>query len=186
MSIVDKAIQFATVSHANQTRKGSSIPYILHPLEAGAIAGRLSQQDGEVDQEVIAAAILHDVIEDSFVSRESLVEVFGERVTELVEAQSEDKTKSWEERKAKTIQDLKYNELKEVEIVILADKLANMRSIYKDYEVLGNELWGRFNETDKKKHEWYYSSIANNINILTNTKEYREYCELIMNVFGKY
>ena len=58
MNIIEKAIQFATKAHEGTCRKGTSLPYILHPLEAGAIAAQIAD-----DPEVIAASVLHDVVE---------------------------------------------------------------------------------------------------------------------------
>src|SRR5699024_11290328 len=101
--MIHKAIEFATVCHANQTRKGTDIPYILHCLEAGTIAANLTNNAGVIQEDVVAAAILHDTIEDSFVSYASLKEVFNEHIANLVESQSEDKSKTWLERKTATI-----------------------------------------------------------------------------------
>lgn len=68
--ILDRAILFATEAHRGAFRKGTRIPYILHPLEAAAIAATIT-----VDHEVLAAAVLHDVIEDTAVTEEELLDV---------------------------------------------------------------------------------------------------------------
>ena len=57
--MIDRAIAFATQAHEGQVRKGTSRPFILHPLEVGKIVASMTE-----DQEVISAAILHDTIED--------------------------------------------------------------------------------------------------------------------------
>lgn len=181
--MINQAIMFATACHANQHRKGTKIPYIIHPLEAGTIAASLSNKDGQVDQEIICAAILHDVCEDAYVTYETLYEMFGSNVANFVKHQSEDKSKSWQERKQHTINMLNNNQTKELEIVLLADKLSNMRSIRKDYNVMGDELWSRFNVTDKQKHKWYYESIAKSFKKITYTPEFKEYKLLIKEVF---
>lgn len=181
--MINKATQFAALCHANQTRKGTEIPYILHCLEAGTIAANMTNKEGKVDSDVVSAAILHDTIEDAHVSYESLKEVFNENIARLVQYQSEDKSKSWKDRKQATINFLKENKSKGVEIATLADKLSNMRSIHKDYEVEGEKLWGKFN-AGKEQQYWYYNSIATSMQQVNDTREYKEFTELITSVFG--
>lgn len=180
--LINKAIQFATESHANQTRKGTEIPYILHCLEAGTIAANLTNKDGSVDSDVVSAAILHDTIEDANVSYETLKEVFNENIANLVQSQSEDKTKAWIDRKKDTINFLKSNNSTGVEIATLADKLSNMRSIYRDYGVLNEKLWDKFN-AGKESQYWYYKSIAESFSKVRDTDEYREFRKLIEKTF---
>lgn len=181
--MLNKAIMFATACHANQTRKSTNTPYILHPMEAATIAASLSTKDGEVDQELICAAILHDVCEDAYIPHKTLDEMFGPKVTQLIIIQSEDKSKTWNERKQHTIDMLNSNLDKDVEIVLMADKLSNMRAIRRDHNAIGDELWTRFNVTDKEKHKWYYDSIAKSMKNITGTSEYKEYEQLIQEVF---
>ena len=101
--MVDKAITFATKAHEGQFRKGTKLPYIVHPLEVGVIVSRMTQ-----DKEVIAAAILHDTLEDcKEVTFSVLCQEFGERVAEIVRAESEEKGGTWNERKANTVRRLK-------------------------------------------------------------------------------
>lgn len=177
--IINQALELAIKAHEDQFRKGSKIPYIIHPMEAGVIAASLSMKNDQVDQEVVAAAILHDVIEDTDLTYQDLLNKFTEKVVRLVRLQSENKSKVWQERKEGTIELLKNNEDINFEIVTLADKLSNLRAIYRDYQILGDSLWERFNVKEKEKHKWYYSSIAENIKQLTDTREYIEYKELL-------
>lgn len=177
--MINQALEIARLAHEGQFRKGSKTPYILHPMEAGVIAASLSMKNNQVDEEVVAAAILHDVIEDTDLSYQDLSKDFNEKVMELIRLQSEDKSKSWQERKEKTIELLANNKDLNFEIVTLADKLSNLRSIYRDYHVLGDDLWQRFNVKEKAKHKWYYTSIAENIKQLKATREYKEYQELL-------
>lgn len=180
--MIHKAIQFATVCHQNQTRKGTDIPYILHCLEAGVIASHLTNEAGVIDEEVVAAAILHDTMEDAFVTYETLVELFNERVATLVQSQSEDKSKTWKERKEATIQFLKQNESRAVEIATLSDKLSNMRAIAKEYAVRGEAVWEKFN-AGKQEQKWYYTSLGQAFQHVTDTKEYVEYITLVQETF---
>ena len=143
--MINKAIEFATRAHAGQFRKGTRRPYIVHPIEVGDIVSTMTQ-----DEEIISAAVLHDTIEDcEGVSREILARKFSERVAGIVAQESEDKTKTWMERKSATIEHIR-NAPREVQMVGLADKLSNMRDIDRDYPVYGEELWNRFRMKDKK------------------------------------
>jgi len=95
--MINKAIMFATVAHESQKRKGTDIPYILHPMEAAVIVSQI-----KYDPDLICSALLHDVAEDSHMSYDSIAAMFNERVADLVFFQSEDKSKSWKERKQHT------------------------------------------------------------------------------------
>ncbi|MGN1093878.1 MAG: hypothetical protein ACI4SC_02745 [Candidatus Neoclostridium sp.] len=73
---------------------------------------------------------------------------------------------------------------KEEQIICLADKLSNMRAIYRDYISLGDILWERFNQKDKNEQFWYYGGIANKLTFLKDTTAYKEYEELLKYTFG--
>ncbi len=180
--MINRAIQFATACHANQTRKGTEFPYILHCLEAGIIAANLTNKNGTVDSDIVSASILHDTIEDAYVSYETLKEVFNENIANLVRSQSEDKSKKWIDRKQDTINFLQTNTSKGVEIATLADKLSNMRSIFKDYEVEKEKFWDKFNAGKELQH-WYYKSIAESLCQVRDTNEYKEYRDFIKKTF---
>ena len=102
--MIDKAAKFAERAHQGAHRKGTSIPYIVHPLETALIASMLTD-----DEEILAAALLHDTIEDTDVTYEELKREFGTRVADLVAAESEDKSKTWMERKGHTLAHLKLS-----------------------------------------------------------------------------
>ena len=122
--MIEKAIAFAAKAHEGQFRKGTSRPYIVHPLEVSEIVSQMTE-----DEEVIAAAVLHDTIEDcEGITEEVLRQEFGARVASMVVHESEDKTKSWKERKSATIEYLKHAP-RELQYIGLADKLSNIRDI---------------------------------------------------------
>jgi|LSQX01.3.fsa_nt_gb (p)ppGpp synthase/HD superfamily hydrolase len=177
--MIEKALIFATIAHEGQKRKGSDIPYILHPMEAGAIVLGI-----KYDEELITAAILHDIIEDTAFRSQDIEERFGKRVLELVTANSEDKSRSWEERKTATIQGLKNETDYGVLIVTLADKLSNMRQIHRDYYVMGEKLWERFNR-GYEEQKWYYGCLVDGLQALEGLPEYKEFKRLYEEVFGK-
>ncbi|WHY65006.1 HD domain-containing protein [Neobacillus sp. SuZ13] len=154
MNIVQKAINFAAVAHRNQTRKATNIPYISHPFAVGMLL-----QKEKCSDSVIAAGILHDTLEDTDTSYETLAEQFGEHIANLVRAASEpDKTLPWRVRKQHTIDMLKHLSIEEIQ-VITADKLHNLQSIKEDRKTIGEMVWERFNHGMKDQH-WYYDSIV--------------------------
>ena len=186
MELVSEAIAFAVKAHDGMRRKKSESPYILHPMEAAVIVGSMTD-----DQNLIAAAVLHDVVEDADITIEEVEAKFGKRVRELVEAETEDKradlppTETWRIRKEESLNVLKNTEDIAVLMVWLGDKLANMRSIYREFKVVGHAMWQRFNQKDPAAQAWYYQSIANLTERLSDTSAWHEYKALTDAVFGK-
>ena len=186
MELVSEAIAFAVKAHDGMRRKESQTPYILHPMEAAVIVSTMSD-----DQNLIAAAALHDVVEDAGVTIEEVEARFGRRVRELVEAETEDKradlppTATWRIRKEESLAVLKNTKDVGVLMVWLGDKLANMRSIYRDWKTEGDALWQRFNQKDAREQAWYYSSIVRLTERLSDTSAWLEYKTLTELVFGK-
>lgn len=183
MTLVSRAVEFAAKSHDGAVRKGTSIPYIVHPMEAAAIAASITD-----DPEILAAALLHDVIEDCGVSAETLCSLFGARVAEIVAAESEEKDdrprESWDRRKQTALDRLAACGRAE-KIVALADKLSNMRAIRRDYDMYGEALFFRFHQHDKRRHAWYYRGCAALMKSeLGDTAAYRELVGLIGYVFA--
>lgn len=184
MDILEKAIIFATEKHSGALRKGTNKPYIIHPLEAGAIAATMTD-----DREIIAAAVLHDTIEDTDTTEKELRCEFGERVTALVSSDSENKREerpageTWKIRKQETL-DYIETAKREEQIIVLADKLSNLRAIYRDQKALGDKFWLRFNQKDKREHGWYYCGVAKRLTTLFDTDAYEELKVLTEKVFG--
>ena len=165
--MIQKAAVFAAKAHEGMMRKGSRIPYIYHPMEVALIVAQMTD-----DPEVIAAAYLHDVLEDTSVTPEELERTFGGRVLSLVQAESEDKSLTWRERKANTVAHLKRAP-REVKLLTLGDKLSNMRSTARDYMVIGDEIWQRFNEK-RESHRWYLEGILDGLEELRELAQFQE------------
>lgn len=182
--LLDRAIIFAVQAHHNTERRGKGFPYIVHPLEAVEIVATITP-----DQELLAAAALHDTIEDTDVTVEQLREAFGERVAELVHAESDRFTEgvseadSWHDRKQAAIDRL-ANASHDAKIVAMGDKLSNMRAIARDYALKGDQLWQIFHVTDRASHEWHYRGLARSLSELSDTFAYKEFVSLINQVFG--
>jgi myo-inositol-1(or 4)-monophosphatase len=186
MELVSEAMAFAVKVHDGMRRKKSRLPYILHPMEAAVIVGSMTD-----DENVIAAAVLHDVVEDAGVRIEEIGEKFGARVQELVGSETEDKradlppADTWRIRKEESLAELSATTDICVLMVWLGDKLANMRSIYRDWKVEGDAMWQRFNQKDINEQAWYYRSIAELTKRLSETSAWLEYKTLTEIVFGK-
>lgn len=183
--LLDRAIVFAVKAHRGMGRKGKEFPYIVHPMEAVSIVATMTN-----DQELLAAAALHDTVEDTDVTLEMLRAEFGDHIAMLVDIESEDKQpevsaeESWHTRKQGAIDRL-ARAPHDAKVVALGDKLSNMRAIAHDYAELGDALWNRFNTSDPKEHEWYYRGLAEVLRELDETEAYREFESLINQVFTK-
>lgn len=181
---IHEAIYYAAKRHAGQVRKSTSIPYLVHPME---VMGILIENG--CDENVVIAGILHDVIEDTCedndtirdIVRNEIKEKFGGEVLAIVNCESEDKSKTWKERKQRTIDCLK-NESFEVQAVCCADKLSNIMSIYADRQKIGDKVFERFN-APKEELKWYYSGITESLN-LHGRKMFDEYKTYVEKVFG--
>ncbi|MBO4508774.1 MAG: bifunctional (p)ppGpp synthetase/guanosine-3',5'-bis(diphosphate) 3'-pyrophosphohydrolase [Spirochaetaceae bacterium] len=174
---IHEAINFAAIKHQNQKRKGTELPYFVHPMEVMQIL-----TENGCDEEVIIAGILHDTLEDTNTKPEEIEAKFGKSILDIVLTESEDKSKTWRERKQHTIDCLK-NDSMETKLVCCADKLSNIKSMYADLQNQGEKLWERFNAS-KDDIKWYYESIVNAISDLANYKMYQEIQETVKAVFG--
>ena len=186
MELVSEAVAFAVKAHDGMRRKKSESPYILHPMEAAVIVGTMTD-----DQNLIAAAALHDVVEDAGVTIEEVEERFGKRVRELVESETENKredlppAETWLIRKEETLAVLKNTDDMGILMLWIGDKLANMRAIYRDFKVEGVAMWQRFNQKDVNEQAWYYNTIVEYTSRLSHTSAWLEYKTLTELVFGK-
>ena len=181
-SLLDRAIIFAVKAHQGMERKGKSFPYIVHPMEAVCIVATMTN-----DQELLAAAALHDVIEDTDTTADDLRQEFGERVAMIVEAESDNKTEgtkaeTWRQRKLATLDRLKNASL-DIKIVALGDKLSNMRAIAHDHNILGDKLWNRFTVKDPVEHAWRYHALTEALSDLSDTEAYKEFRLLVNKTF---
>lgn len=184
-AFLDRAIIFAVKAHAGTERRGKGFPYIVHPMEAMEIVATMTP-----DQELLAAAALHDTVEDTSVTIEDIRAQFGDRVASLVQSESDvfiegkSEEDSWHERKQAAMDRLAAAS-HEAKMVALGDKLSNMRAIARDYAVQGDALWQLFHAKDPKDHEWHYRGLAQALKELSDTFAYKEFVSLINQVFAK-
>ena len=183
-TLLDRAIVFTVRAHAGTERRGKGFPYIVHPMEAMEIVATMTP-----DQELLAAAALHDTVEDTDVTVEQIREEFGERIASLVASESDtlpegvSEEDSWHARKQAAIDRLSHAS-HDAKIVALGDKLSNMRAIARDYAQQGDNLWNLFHAKDPKDHEWHYRGLAASLSELRDTFAYKEFENLINQVFA--
>ena len=181
--LLDRAIVFAVRAHAGTERRGKGFPYIVHPMEAVSIVATMTS-----DQELLAAAALHDTVEDTDVTIDELRSEFGDRVATLVEEESDSfqegvsEEESWHGRKQAAIDRLSKAS-REAKMVALGDKLSNMRAIARDFQMQGDGLWSLFHVTDRSEHEWHYRGLADALRDLSDTFAFQEFEHLINQVF---
>ena len=181
--LLDRAIVFAVRAHAGTERRGKGFPYIVHPMEAVEIVATMTS-----DQELLAAAVLHDTVEDTDTTVEQIRTEFGDRIASLVASESDtmpegvSEEDSWHARKQAAIDRL-ARASHDAKVVALGDKLSNMRAIARDYAQQGDALWNLFHVKDRKEHEWHYRGLAESLRELQDTFAYKEFEQLINQVF---
>ena len=175
-SLLDRAIMFAVRAHAGTERRGKGFPYIVHPMEAVSIAATITS-----DQEILAAAALHDTVEDTDVTVDQIRSEFGERIASLVAAETDAVMEGQSENDAI---DRLARVSSDAKIVAMGDKLSNMRAIARDYAVQGDALWNLFHVNDPREHEWHYRGLADALRDLKDTFAFQEFETLINQVFG--
>ncbi|MBK1990237.1 bifunctional (p)ppGpp synthetase/guanosine-3',5'-bis(diphosphate) 3'-pyrophosphohydrolase [Sphaerospermopsis aphanizomenoides BCCUSP55] len=153
-----QALTYAHELHATQKRKASDVPYITHLLGVASIALEYGANEDEA-----IAALLHDAIEDQggAATREEIRSRFGNTVTAIVDGCTDADTTPkppWRERKEKYIAHIPTVS-PSVLLVSAADKLHNVRSIIKDYRIINDAVWERF-QGGKEGTLWYYRSLA--------------------------
>ena len=178
------AIMFATERHAGQKRKGTDIDYICHPLEVAQI---LTEMHPEND-DLIIAGILHDLVEDKRAASEEILTKFGPHVANLVAAHTHPKDGDWVEQKRRANEELAEASF-EVKQLVLADKTSNLRSMYADYQEVGDQLWDRFNAGRSEQCTYYSDGLdaLEEMQYYENTRDaYWEATELFKDIFVKY
>jgi (p)ppGpp synthase/HD superfamily hydrolase len=192
---MSKAIEFASLAHAGEFRKGTTIPYIVHPLDVFSILLKNGSSE-----DLAIAGVLHDVLEDTTRTRKDIKKNFGDAVCSLVVGASEneeltkgisneEKKKSWKLRKTQKI-DTVRNSGRDLRLLICADKLANIRDLIEDQDRNGDAVWSKFNAS-KDQESWYYNEMASAMvapgkenSDISDTPVYHQLRRCIGEVFG--
>ncbi|MGD9853440.1 MAG: HD domain-containing protein [Planctomycetaceae bacterium] len=156
--LIERALRVAATHHQQQSRKGGAVPYITHPVAMALILQRF----GFDDDELLAAALLHDVVEDTDCTLDELAAQFPPAVVETVAALSERKRdesgapRPWRDRKLEHIEQIRSGPFA-ARVVALADKLHNLLSIQYDLAA-GEDVWSRFN-APRADVLWYHRAM---------------------------
>ncbi len=138
---IERAIVVTLAAHAGQLRRGSPVPYAVHPLHAAFMLARLG-----LSETAIQAALLHDVVEDCpSWTLARLESEFGAAVASIVEQLTEDKSRTWEQRKRAGIERV-ASMTPDALAVKAADKLHNLASLARELQHTQDvdEFWGRY------------------------------------------
>ncbi len=172
MDLITKATELAYRAHEGQVRKTDGVPYITHPV---AVAEILKQHG--FSEVVIAAALVHDVLEDTSVTQAELETELGGDVVSIVKAVSEDKSLVWEVRKEAYI-DSVVAASEDVKAISVADKIHNARSLIACYAVHGEATWSKFNRGRAQKI-WFERTLCNRLSVVWQHPLLDEYRELV-------
>lgn len=153
---IRQALRIAAKAHRNQTRKGSDIPYLVHPVAVALIL-----MEHTSDEATLAAALLHDVLEDArdVYSEEQMREDFGSVVTDTVKAVTKDDSiTDWRARNEDYLATLRASNNDRAMMVCAADKINNLTDTLEDYEARRPNTWAKFH-TGKEDQLWWYTAV---------------------------
>lgn len=175
--MIRQALLMACRAHAGQTRKDGK-PYIVHPVEVALELAR-----NGADEELICAGLLHDAIEDGGMRREELSQSLSPHVAALVAHESEDKSQSWEVRKNAALDALRVAG-REQQMLMCADKLANLRDMRQGLDEVGEAVWSRF-KRGRAQQAWLFHETAEALAPLKGLAMYEEFSALTEEIFPR-
>lgn len=143
--LLEKAFRMALQGHASQKRKGEDTPYITHPVGVALILARHG-----FDEEVIAAGLTHDLVEDTTYTEKDLREGLGDTVTDIVISVTNSATLPWKDKKEAYIVSVKEGSVG-AKAVSVADKIHNAESLIARHDEVGPALWLDFNASREDK-----------------------------------
>ncbi|MCA9359212.1 HD domain-containing protein [Candidatus Kaiserbacteria bacterium] len=172
MDLYQTALNIATVAHKEQIRKHNGSPYVVHPI----MVARYLEQAG-FKEEVVAAGLVHDVLEDTDFSEADLREALGSEVVEMVLAVSEDKNLVWEERKEKYVESV-LSASESVWALSVADKIHNAQDFIEHYAISGPAGWQVFNR-GKDKKIWFERLLLSQLQLVWQHPLLDQYAALV-------
>jgi len=152
MNIIEKATRIAVKVHEGQRRKADDLPFIIHPF---MVALKLTKYN--FPDKVIAAALAHDILEETEYPEEGLREELGDEVVEIVKAVTNEDIPDWEEKKIKYVESVRRSS-EDAKAVSVADKIHNLESLLIAHEEQGPDVWGKFNR-GKEQKMWFENEV---------------------------
>jgi len=168
IEMIRKAVNYCIKKHWNQRRKVGGSFYFWHPIRVASCVNDFLEYIGIKDSDVIVAALLHDVVEDTDTSFEEIEKEFGKRVATIVSYLTGEGKGL--EKKRKIVNKLKNAPL-EVKIIKMCDAYDNLLDFVYSLKKFGNRIWDKFN-TDREGFIWYYNTI---LKILRNNEKIKGY-----------
>jgi (p)ppGpp synthase/HD superfamily hydrolase len=160
--VVERAMRLAASSHEAQRRKGTDVPYVTHLAHVALILSR----SGFDDDDILAAALLHDAVEDTELTHDDIVQRFGTTIAKLVSAVSEVKHDEdgvalpWRHRKEEHVARLRHEPIA-ARAITLADKIHNVGTLLDDVNA-DPAAWSRFSSTPSEQL-WYHRAVLDAI-----------------------
>ena len=151
-SLLELATRIAVKAHEHQTRKESNIPYIVHPFMVA-----LKLQKYGFSDEVLSAALVHDVLEDTNVTADEIEKSLGFEIRFMVETVTQDSGISWKDKKIKYIEKVRVAPVN-VRAIATADKIHNLESLIVGIKEHGESIWQNFNSSKVDKI-WFEESM---------------------------
>ena len=176
---IEYAIYYATKAHKGQRRKVEDIDMIFHPFTVGMIL----QRNG-CDEDIVAAGILHDVVEDTENTFEDIEREFGKNVRDYVyDASEPDKTLPWKERKIHTIEHIKNAPLGS-KLIVACDKISNLEDALANIQKYGKD---EVLDRNPEEQEWYYRSVYKSCiqGVDEHNEIFERYKKILEKVFKK-
>ena len=171
--LVERATFVAVVAHKDQVRKSDGSPYIVHPLMVARIVASYN-----FPNEVVAAALVHDVLEDSNITENELCNLLNEEVVAIVTAVSEDKSLPWKDRKQQYIDAVSMSN-EYTKAVSVADKIHNAQSLIAAHRAFGPSVWEKFNQGRDMK-VWFERTLCDQLQKNWEHPLLEEYATLVI------
>lgn len=172
MNVVDRALRIALKAHGGQKRKVDDLPFIVHPA---AVALKLSR-NGFSDT-VVAAALAHDVLEDTDYPENELREILGNEVVDIVKVVTKDSSLPWRKRKEKVVEDVRKGS-EEAKAVAIADKINNVSVLIAGAGTYGKNTWKKY-QGNKEKKIWFHNEMLEMFKETWDHPFIKEYEDLI-------
>lgn len=157
-TVLENAIRLAVRAHEGQMRKGEPIPYITHPVAVALLLARYG-----FDDEVLAAALTHDVLEDTSIGKDELEHAIGSRATTMVVEVTNDVSLPWKAKKEAYIEQVRTAS-DGVKAIATADKIHNADSLLEAYMREGVSVWNRFNAPRDEKL-WFENAMLHMLQV---------------------
>lgn len=156
---LDKAIRRSAWAHeqAGQHRKGTDLPYIIHPFGTMLIASNATK-----NEDILIACLLHDILEDinpKIYGESEIESEFGSKILSIVKDVTNNNNPNWYQKSEAYLNHIAAKACNEAIVVCISDKIHNLSSVLYDFEIIGDKIWQRFSTKNAKDQVWWYQSV---------------------------